>query len=776
MPVTSTLPITLQDVAEEFDNDYPDNFPYGLTQFLAGASTNYTPAGTVNGAGNAIPSAVPINLTDFLGASKGLPGIRNLRVTQITAVSALLTWEWPVEPPTHTIVSASIDAYAGNVRISGNEGPPNASYRLGVDTQRLVPNTDYRVEMRVFWRPLAPPRTVVLGSRVAEVEFTTLTALQRSRDFYVRSILEPVAPNDASFDVYADSPIGGWSITELMPTETMAVWTITLVQTFGQMPFNEMNFLENMWSEVKKFKDALGPVRTRMRTFYRRATGSFPYVRPAGASLGGFASYTTPISGWSVVDPGATVPAFTQELLQTFRRDFTEENWQSNTWGPVTYRPPQTNDAVLKATIVGPETARLNEEVRLTFAVTGTARNQTPASHVWSGGGTGPFVQFTRNTAGDHTVTIQVNRGPYIATDSHTVVFSGFAVSITADPGLEVVTGTTVTLTAVPTPAGGNITYIWSGDASGTSQTATVTSAVVGRATATVVVQKGTESATASISIRFVANTTRSKKYYRNAATRPNAPSGTAFAIFDQSSIGAWQDTIPAPAIVNGEEGPQWEVTLTQYFNSNTKDASSFVRNEWSAVTQLNANRITAVINALTGGDCYTANQIYTITSSVSGGTPPYTYNWSGDVSGTNSDAVFRPTRAGASYEFSLRVVDDAGLSALATVTACVEQGDRTSRSYVYYANSSLDTGLQGPSSQSVSLGATIRAGGVTWSRVRDPSSETNNGATASENVWAVSVTQVFQEPDNREEYDPRDFLRNEWGTPAIVYNKLGLT
>ena len=146
--VPATPPFSLSDIAEEFDDDYPDNLPYSLSEFVAGGS--YVPTGQVNGDGDAIPEQAPLSMSQFAGAMKSA-GIFNpprmVQVIRVMAMTARIDWIAPAtgsQLPDGTAIE--VTAYIGNFW-KNSEPEPSADDSQDTTTHSdltgLEPDTDY---------------------------------------------------------------------------------------------------------------------------------------------------------------------------------------------------------------------------------------------------------------------------------------------------------------------------------------------------------------------------------------------------------------------------------------------------------------------------------------------------------------------------------------------------------------------------------------------------------------------------------------------------------
>ena len=135
--------LSFSEIAEEFDDDFPANYPYALSQFYAAGK--YVPAGQFNGAGEPIPTSGTLKLSDFYGAAKiSDEQVRNLRVTARTLTSLSFAWDPPVTPDVGYRFQLRLYAPDGTYQVVGN--PPSSQRPTTWTANGLTPDTEYQ-----FW-------------------------------------------------------------------------------------------------------------------------------------------------------------------------------------------------------------------------------------------------------------------------------------------------------------------------------------------------------------------------------------------------------------------------------------------------------------------------------------------------------------------------------------------------------------------------------------------------------------------------------------------------
>ncbi len=105
--------------------------------------------------------------------------------------------------------------------------------------------------------------------------------------------------------------------------------------------------------------------------------------------------------------------------------------------------------------------------------------------------------------------------------------------------------------------------------------------------------------------------------------------------------------------------------------------------------------------------------QTVTFTANVAGGAAPYSYSWSGQVSGASQSVSFTPPGIGA-YEASVTVTDSNGKAGSNSCSVAVQQGGNA---LTITTSSTLPYGAAG-SAYSQTLTATGGTGSYTWSAV----------------------------------------------------------
>lgn len=242
---------------------------------------------------------------------------------------------------------------------------------------------------------------------------------------------------------------------------------------------------------------------------------------------------------------------------------------------------------------------------------------QSPFTYAWSGGGSGATET---KAAGTYTVTV-TDANACSLTASATVSASSIVLGITASATATACGSNTGTATASTTDGNAPYSYLWSNNAS----TQNLSSLGAGNYTVTITDSKGC-SGTASTSV-----------------TTPNGPSATA-SVTDVLCFG--DQTGAVNVNVSGGTAP---LTYTWSNNAGTEDISGVAAGSYS-LTITDNNSCSFVVNAtiqqpatIPGGSftntpitCYGAND-GVITPGFSGGTLPYSFNWSPNVADLNA-------------------------------------------------------------------------------------------------------------------------------------------
>jgi hypothetical protein len=241
---------------------------------------------------------------------------------------------------------------------------------------------------------------------------------------------------------------------------------------------------------------------------------------------------------------------------------------------------------------------------------------QSPFTYAWSGGGSGATET---KAAGTYTVTVTDANGCSL-TASTTVSANSVALGITASATATACGSNTGTATASTTDGTAPYNYLWSNNAN----TQNLSSLGAGNYTVTITDSKGC-SGTAGTSV-----------------TTPNGPSATA-AVTDVLCFG--DQTGAVNVNVTGGTAP---LTFTWSNNATTEDISGLASGSYT-LTVTDNNSCSFVVNATiqqptaAGGSftntpitCYGDND-GVITPGFTGGTLPYSFNWSPNVADLNA-------------------------------------------------------------------------------------------------------------------------------------------
>jgi PKD repeat protein len=398
---------------------------------------------------------------------------------------------------------------------------------------------------------------------------------------------------------------------------------------------------------------------------------------PANPIIGGIVTFTSTVTGgttpfvyaWTFGDGGTSTVA--------------NPTHSYTTAGPFTVSltvtdssvPAQTATVSHTVTVASPEVADFtsapaNPVIAGTLTFTSTVTGgTTPYVYSWTFGDSGtstlanPTHAYT--TAGTFTVTLTVTDSStptQSKTASHTVtVASALVADFTSSPAAPT-TGQTVSFTS--TVSGGTVpyTYSWSFGDTGTSNVANPTHIYLtgGTFTVTLIVS---DSSTPAQSKTATHTVTISSPLAADFTSSPAAPGVGTTVTFTSTVTGgatpytySWTfgdgatSTVANPTRAYTTAGT-FTVTLT-VTDSSTPTQSKVATHSVSVSTGLAADFTSSPAHPIIGGTV-------TFTSTVTGGTTPYTYSWSFGDGGTSS--VANPTHSYAtagSFTVTLTVTD----------------------------------------------------------------------------------------------------------------------
>ena len=304
--------------------------------------------------------------------------------------------------------------------------------------------------------------------------------------------------------------------------------------------------------------------------------------------------------------------------------------------------------AALTATISSTTDALCNGQANGQAVVT-AAGGTVPYTYSWTGGA-GTAATGTGMAAGDYTVTV---------TDAHSCTQTAIATVGEPTPVTAAITSSTSVSChggnngeAVVTPGGGTVpyTYSWTGGA-GTAQTGT--GMIAGDYTVTVTDNNGcqgadavtiTEPATLTASIS--ASTDATCSGVNDGSAEVTAAGGTAPYTY------SWTGGAGISATATGLAVGDYTVTVT--------DANSCTQTAVATISTPVA--ITANITSTTDVSCFGLND-GAAEVTVSGGTTPYSYSWTGSTSTTSTATDL--TAGG----YTVTVTDNNGCQQTATTT-----------------------------------------------------------------------------------------------------------
>jgi len=314
---------------------------------------------------------------------------------------------------------------------------------------------------------------------------------------------------------------------------------------------------------------------------------------------------------------------------------------------------PVTISSPLSVSISGPTSGKVDTSYTFTSTVSGGGT--TPYSYSWSGGGTpatGTSSTFTTqwSTAGTKTIALTVtdSLGQTGSANLNVTIIDNYTLTVNINPpgagsvtpsGGSYTSGTVVTLTETPIASYKFVN--WSGDATGSGSSVTVT-------------MNSNKTVTANFAINYYTVTA-------SAGTGGSiSPSGAITVNYGSSK----SFTITANA--------GYKISSVTVDGSSVGAVSSYTFSNVTSNHTINASfTIIPLSVSISGPTEGKLNTSYTYTSSVSGGLPPYTYgswlvfdgSWSAAGSGTSCSHSWSNSGTGAVY---LAITDALGQTAYA--------------------------------------------------------------------------------------------------------------
>lgn len=297
-------------------------------------------------------------------------------------------------------------------------------------------------------------------------------------------------------------------------------------------------------------------------------------------------------------------------------------------------------------------------------------------TYAWSNGGSGTSV--TGLCTGSYTVTSTDGNGCTGTTTfsiSATSTTSTAPTGISAAPSTTICAGTSVTLTQSGGALGTGANYQWysSGCGSGPVGSGSSISVTPGSTTTYYVRAVGTCNTTTCASVTITVNAIPSSTFTYNG----NQCLGNGFNFTNTGSSGTYSWTFPSgspsSSTANNVSGVTWSAAGT-YIISHTVTSSGCASTATQSITVYPLPAVSASgTNPLCNGGC-----TGTLSSSGSGGTPGYSYSWSGGLgAGATKSSVCAGTYTvtvsdinGCSATNSATISNPAILTASATATA----------------------------------------------------------------------------------------------------------
>ncbi|MEM3454484.1 MAG: PKD domain-containing protein [Thermoproteota archaeon] len=388
--------------------------------------------------------------------------------------------------------------------------------------------------------------------------------------------------------------------------------------------------------------------------------------------------------------------------------------------------------------ISGPTSGTVNTNYTYTASISG---GTPPYTYSWSGGGnppTGNSASFTTqwSTVGTKTISLTVTDSTGCSSTAQISVNiqSDIVVSISGSSFVCALNNYTYTASV----SGGTppYTYSWSvpdgTPSTGTNSSITTQWSTGGITTVSVTVTDSTgKTASANMSVTVTrvnvsisgpTTVTQNTNYTYTASVSGGTPPYTY----------SWSTTGGTPSTgTNSSFTTQWSTVGTKTISLTVTDS-----NGCSGSSSFNVNVSSSSLSVVISGPSFVCkNTDATYTASVSGGTPPYTYSWSGGgnpPTGTNSSFTTRWSNDGT-YVISLNVTDSTGKTGSASINVNV---------------SSVSVSITGPTNGVTNTNYTYVAnitGGTppytySWSGGGNPSTGTNSSFTTQWNTGGTKT------------------------------------
>src|SRR5438552_2719993 len=412
---------------------------------------------------------------------------------------------------------------------------------------------------------------------------------------------------------------------------------------------------------------------------------------PANPVIAGTVTFTSTSSGgttpyvysWTFGDGGTSAlanPTHAYATAGTFTVTLTVTDSSTPTQSKTASHTVMVASALTADFTSSPSNPTTGQTVTFTSTVNG---GTTPYAYSWSfgDGGTSSVANPTHvyATAGPFTVTLMVSDSStpaQSATPSHTVTISGpLAVDFTSTPSAPGI-GQTVTFTSTVTGGATPFTYSWTFGDGGTSSVANPTHAYTAAGTCTVT-RTVTDSSTPAQSATATHSVTVSAGLAADFTSSPANPIVSGTVTFTSTVTGgttpyaySWAfgdggtSTVANPTHAYATAG-SFTVTLT------VTDSSTPAQSNTASHTVIVASPVTA--DFASSPSSPTVRGTVTFTSTVSGGTTPYTYAWTFGDGATSS--VANPTHAystAGTFTVTLIVTDSSTPAQSATATHSV--------------------------------------------------------------------------------------------------------
>ena len=480
---------------------------------------------------------------------------------------------------------------------------------------------------------------------------------------------------------------------------------------------------------------------------------------------------------------------------------------------PPTTTPPTTE---LSANVNGPATLEPGATALYTVSVVGGSgaisyqwQRRESTSDSWSDVGTATTYSTSRSDEdpGTYYIRCVVTRGDDTVNSPTIVsVWDILNLPLTVDVTVDNSNPTPNTRVLFRRVVGGTltgaITQQWqrrAGETGTWSNVGTGTTYSVARATAgtwyvRVIVTRGETTVTSDPPVRVqwgstTAASTRTRTFYQRGTTAPAAPTLNTFAAYTTPG-GGWGTTDPGATSTEDV----YEVTLTQNFNhATTQDSTTFTSNSWSAVTvhemKTGGSDLIASISVVEGTFEWSTRD----DDNVNGTVEVYTTLTSGHDNTNTTITVFNTRRPGSEitntrstwnsvleryentftegvlrgtnqidqglYNFTVTVTrnsDDATDIETAEITVGADTSTRTRTFY--------QRGTTAPAAPTLNTFAAYTTPGGGWSTA-------NPGVTSTQNVYAVTLTQNFNDSSTQ---DSTTFTSNSWSAVTVHERRAG--